>query len=282
MPLNSQQKRLFLKLIMVALIMAFTLLRPHVEAWLSGKAPGSGSPKVDSTASTAPGLPAEFPHVDFIEPKEEAQEGSSQERPSTESSESTDAVSEVTEASEVTVKPPAQKPTRNRPPVSERDNSSRPPAPKDSNPKSDQEAGPAADVPLGKLTEIRRKVYQSTAGLLYVPGSADGHRLDHVMQHAEDDPSKKVHGVFEGDRETILALIDEAFLLALKRRKEARSELQNGRRVYTVRLNRRIGYVGGQDGSRQRNPECRFLRLVVEEDDDSEPVVVSAYPTRSF
>ena len=51
MPLNSQQKRLFLKLIMVALIMGFTLLRPHVEAWLSGKAPGSGGPKSDNTTS---------------------------------------------------------------------------------------------------------------------------------------------------------------------------------------------------------------------------------------
>lgn len=133
---------------------------------------------------------------------------------------------------------------------------------------------------LGVLTEIRRNIYESTAGLLYVPGSADGHRLDHVMKHAADDLDKKIHGVFDGDgdRDLILAVIDEAYLKAKKGGADVRSELQNGRRVYTVNLRRRIGQVGGEEGDRKGNPECRYLRIVLENENE----VVSAYPTKSF
>ena len=144
-----------------------------------------------------------------------------------------------------------------------------------------KEAEASKETPLGQLSEIRRKVFQSTAGLLYIPGSADGHRFDHVMEHAEDDPTKKVHGVFDGDRNTILATIDEAYLLAQKGGRNVQSKQQNDRQVHTVKLSRRIGYVCGEDGKRQRNPECRYLRLVLEEHGD-EKIVISAFPTKSF
>lgn len=135
-----------------------------------------------------------------------------------------------------------------------------------------------SEQPLGKLREIRNNVFESTAGLRYVPGSVDSHRLRHVMQHAEDDTSKPVHGVFDGDRDKILATIDEGYQKALKGGREVRSEEQNDRLVYTVNLGRKIGYAGGSEGKRQRNPECRYLRVVLEDGN----VVISAYPTKSF
>ena len=137
---------------------------------------------------------------------------------------------------------------------------------------------PTSEPALGTLREIRRNVFESTAGLHYVPGSADDHRLRHVMQHAEDDLTKPIHGVFEGDRDQILAVIDEAWQKAGKADSDVRSEKQNDRRIYTVNLRRRIGYMGGSEGERKSNPECRYVRLVLE----NQNIVVTAYPVKSF
>ena len=136
----------------------------------------------------------------------------------------------------------------------------------------------AANSDLGRLKEVDDNVFESSAGLIYLPGSADGHRLRHVMEHAKDDTSKEIHGVYDGDRDAILAVIDEAFLKARQGGPDVRSEKQNGRRIYTVNLKRRIGQVGGQQGERQGNPDCRYLRLVLENDVE----VVTAYPSKSF
>jgi hypothetical protein len=119
--------------------------------------------------------------------------------------------------------------------------------------------------------------HRAAAGLVYLPGSADGHRLRHVMEHAKDNTSKEIHGVYDGERDEILAVIDEAFTKAKKGGTDVRSEKQNGRRIYTVNLKRRIGQMGGQQGERQGNPECRYLRMVIENDVE----VVTAYPTKS-
>lgn len=130
---------------------------------------------------------------------------------------------------------------------------------------------------LGKLTLVRgtRDEFRSTAGLMYVPGSADGHRLKHVLKHAKDNPSKPVHGVFDGDRDQILEWIDKAYLMGKNGDKNARKESQRDRTVYTANLNQRVGYVGGQKGKRNNNKECRFLRLVIENGTE----VVTAYPS---
>lgn len=131
---------------------------------------------------------------------------------------------------------------------------------------------------FGQLREIRNNVFESPAGLFYVPGSSDNHRLRHVMQHAKDDTSKVIHGVFEGNRDQILAVIDEAWLKVQKSDRDVRSEEQNERFVHTVNLGRKIGYMGGSEGKRKGNPDCRYVRIILEDDN----VVISAYPTKSF
>ncbi len=159
-------------------------------------------------------------------------------------------------------------PEKKRPELSSPEKNNPPPAEGDAEKSSD----------LGKLKEIDDNVFESTAGLVYVPGGAEGHRLKHVMQHAKDNPSKPVHGVFDGDRDEILAVIDEAFMKARKGGSDVRSEKQNGRRVITVNLRRRIGQVGGSEGERQGHPDCRFIRIVLENENE----VISAYPSKSF
>lgn len=138
----------------------------------------------------------------------------------------------------------------------------------------------ANSTELGRLKETGNNVFQSSGGLVYRSGSEDGHRLKHVMQHAKDNPQKKIHGVFDGDgdRHVVLAIIDEAWLKAKKGGSDVRSERQNDRQVYTINLRRRIGQVGGEEGERKGNPECSYVRLVLENDNE----VISAYPTRSF
>lgn len=133
------------------------------------------------------------------------------------------------------------------------------------------------EKPLGTLVLIRgtRDEFRSTAGLMYVPGSADGHRLKHVLKHASDNPSKPVHGVFDGDRPQILAWIDRTYLMGKKGGKDVRVEEERGRTVYTAFLKERVGYVGGQKGKRNGNKECRYLRLVVQNGNE----VVTAYPS---
>lgn len=136
----------------------------------------------------------------------------------------------------------------------------------------------ASGSAAGQLRDRGGRVLESPAGLQYLPGSADGHRLQHVLRHATDDPDRPVHGVFDGDREQIVALLDEAFRKARSGGRDVRRERQADREVLTVRLNRRVGYVGGAEGRRQGHPECRCVRLVLEDGN----VVISAYPTRSL
>lgn len=119
--------------------------------------------------------------------------------------------------------------------------------------------------------------FLSSAGLQYLPGSADQHRLKHLLKHAEDNRSKRIHGVFDGDREQILKWVDRAWLVykdSDDTSDKVRSERQNARTAITVDMQQPIGYVGGQIGQERGHPPCRYLRLVVQNENE----VVTAYP----
>jgi len=116
----------------------------------------------------------------------------------------------------------------------------------------------------GVLREIGRERYISPAGLLYTPGSAEGHRLEHLRRHTADQPSRPgKHGVFDGGMEGALASIDKAYEKA-KAGQRTTKETDGNRIIYTVDMGKRIGFVGGRDGNRQRKPMARRLRMVLE------------------
>ncbi|QDT45807.1 hypothetical protein Pan241w_59350 [Gimesia alba] len=120
---------------------------------------------------------------------------------------------------------------------------------------------------LGKLRDLGGQVWESTAGLKYGRGSQEKHRLLHIMRHAEDQPDRPgKHGVFagNGERKKVLALIDEAYLQALKGGKNVQKKTQGKRVVYTVDMRRQVGFVGGQVGKKQGNPAAYKIRLVLE------------------
>ena len=132
---------------------------------------------------------------------------------------------------------------------------------------------PAEKEPLGKLTKVSGQTYRTTAGLIYTPGSADGHRLKHVAKHFSDDLSKPVHGVFSGDERENFAAIDEAYLLATTDPKRTKTSKERGRTIHKVDMRRKIGFVGGQVGRRKNKPTCTGIQLVLEGER-----VITAYP----
>jgi hypothetical protein len=127
-------------------------------------------------------------------------------------------------------------------------------------------AGDASDPDLlhGRLREVSPDRYMSLSGLLYTPGSAEGHRLEHVRRHTQDQPSRPGnHGVFDGGMDGAIKTIDMAYEQALKKMKTTVTK-EEGRTVYTVDMGGRIGYVGGREGNKKNKPMARRVRLVLE------------------
>jgi len=126
------------------------------------------------------------------------------------------------------------------------------------------------------FTDLGRKRLQSPAGLVYGVGPEGENRVDHVLLHAEDDPSRPVHSVFDGTRDEIFETIDQAWLLAKAGGRGVEKSVEDDRTVYTVYMNRTIGYEGGQSGKRKDFPMLNRLRLVIEDNNH----LISAYPFR--
>ncbi|MDG2381459.1 MAG: hypothetical protein P8N76_07285 [Pirellulaceae bacterium] len=127
---------------------------------------------------------------------------------------------------------------------------------------------------VGQLKEIQPNVFESPAGLIYTPGSQQGHRLKHVLAHAQDQPNRPgQHGVFrDSSQDSIVGLIDEAYREAQKGNAD-RSGTDSERQVWTVHMGREIGFVGGQVGRQRGHPKCRYLRIVLDG-----KRVITAYP----
>lgn len=127
------------------------------------------------------------------------------------------------------------------------------------------------------LKKVGGELYESTAGLRYGLGSREKHRIQHVMRHAQDQPKRPgKHGVFDANKQQeVLAVIDEAYLVAKLRKKRATIKKEGKRTVYTVDMNRRIGYVGGRVGNQRGHPAAHHLRMVLEGRN-----VITAFPLR--
>ena len=125
------------------------------------------------------------------------------------------------------------------------------------------------------LEPLGNNRFRSPAGLIYGMGSGGEHRIDHVMRHARDDPGRPAHGVFEGDRDSILQLLDEAYEMVKSRSKYVKSEPSRGNTAYTISMGREVGYDGGQKGKRNNHRSLKSIRLVLDENR-----VITAYPYR--
>ena len=279
----AYRRKVWTKLIVFFVLVAVVWLQPKIQAWLDGRNAGGSDPAAraeqhDSDPSITSQRPADHKPVvirDVDEPVVAEVDRSDSTLSTGSEGRSTSVPDQSFENSESVQPQVTQKNSGSDVVRMDRDADTKRTDGKDS---TTDPLQPKAAPALGQLNEIRKNVFESTAGLRYVPGSADNHRLRHVMQHAKDDTTKPVHGVFEGNRDQILAVIDEAYLKVAKGGRDVHREAQNDRLVYTVNLGRKIGYMGGSEGKRTNNPACRYVRMVLEDGN----VVISAYPTKSF
>ncbi len=120
------------------------------------------------------------------------------------------------------------------------------------------------DPLYGFLTEVGSRRYESPAGLVYGPGSDEGHRLKHIARHLVDQPDRPgSHGVFKGGMKAFLVAIDDAYLRAKKGAKGTTKEEDYGSMVYVVTFEKTIGFIGGEEGGRKKNPATKKIQLVV-------------------
>jgi hypothetical protein len=126
----------------------------------------------------------------------------------------------------------------------------------------------------GLLRELRPQEFVSPAGLKYTRGSEEGHRLAHLARHLSDMPDRPGrHGVFEGDMRQVLVWLDDAYLRSQSKAPGTSSRRQDARTVIEARFDQKLGYIGGREGRRLKNPSSKRLRLVVEGDR-----VITAFP----
>ena len=124
---------------------------------------------------------------------------------------------------------------------------------------------PQPDLLHGILREVQPDRYMSPAGLLYGPGSQEGHRLKHLERHTQDQPTRPgSHGVFDGGMPAALKVIDEGFSKTKSGGSGITSEEDGDRTIYTISMGKRIGFIGGRDGNRRNKPMARRLRIVLE------------------
>lgn len=131
----------------------------------------------------------------------------------------------------------------------------------------------AEDSPYAPLREIRPDVWESPAGLLYKPGSAEGHRIKHLERHFEDDPGRPIHGVFAGNFSEVIEQIDQAFRWSEEGNRRATVRQDRGRTIVIARFDEAIGFVGGERGADDGHPEVFRVQVVLEDND-----VITAYP----
>ncbi|MCY2973789.1 MAG: hypothetical protein NTW52_03885 [Planctomycetota bacterium] len=136
--------------------------------------------------------------------------------------------------------------------------------------RQDNKQGPT----FGYLKSLGRDRYASPEGLVYAPGSEEGHRLKHVERHIVDMPDRAgSHGVFEGSMAEFLTTIDQGYQKASSKAKGTKIRDEEGMTIMEITFDKKIGFVGGSEGRRKGNPSTKRLRIVLNGDR-----VITAFP----
>jgi len=132
----------------------------------------------------------------------------------------------------------------------------------------------SADLKFRFLKPLGRDRYESPAGLIYTPGSEEGHRLKHIERHVSDQPNRPgSHGVFDGDMESFLTAIDDGYKRARGHAKGTKQREEEGMTVFEAPFDKPIGYLGGSEGARKGKPKLKRLRIVVRDKN-----LITAFP----
>jgi hypothetical protein len=111
----------------------------------------------------------------------------------------------------------------------------------------------------GHISSIGKNSWKTRGGLLLKGKDPDGNtRLEHIMKHASDSPSRPRHGVFSISKAEIIELLDETW-----KNTAGSQNSRGGKTAFTYDTGREIGYLGGREGSKNKHPGLRSVRLVV-------------------
>ncbi|MEO8496438.1 MAG: hypothetical protein ABI614_15325 [Planctomycetota bacterium] len=126
-----------------------------------------------------------------------------------------------------------------------------------------------------ELKKVGPEAWLSPAGLRYQGHDPDGlNRVEHIERHTRDIPDRDgPHGVFDGGKGVAFAVIDEAWELAEKTK--VRPSVEGDRSSYVVRMNRRVGFLGGKTGGERGHPPLDRVFIVFETGTKN---IVTAFP----
>jgi hypothetical protein len=142
-------------------------------------------------------------------------------------------------------------------------------------PSASKETTANDDLKYRFLEPLGRDRYKSPAGLVYAPGSEEGHRIEHIRRHLEDQPDRPgSHGVFSGDITEFLIAIDDTYKRARGHAKGTKQREEDGATVYEAPFDKPIGYLGGNEGARRGHPKLKRMRIVVRGQN-----LITAFPT---
>jgi hypothetical protein len=224
-------------IVLVALLIGYVLLQPKLNQWLGWNLPSVASLVGDEKPTTK----KESKPTKEVDSTEKATEKTTEKI--------SDKKSEASQTS--TTQSTATKTEGKSTKTTNRTNE---PGPEDS----------AEDKVHGILQDLGRNRFESPEGLIYGPGSEEGHRLKHIERHLEDQPSRPgPHGVFDGEMKEFLIAIDRAFAMANKGTKGSSKKEDEGAVVYEATFEKPIGFLGGTDGKRRKNPALKKMRVVV-------------------
>jgi hypothetical protein len=135
-------------------------------------------------------------------------------------------------------------------------------------------ASPKPGLKFGLLEPRDRDRFESPAGLIYAPGSEEGHRLRHLERHLVDDPQRPgPHGVFDGDMKEFLTAIDDTYRRARGHAKGTKQRSEDAETVYEAPFEKPIGYLGGALGKERGHPKLKRMRIVLRDKN-----VITAFP----
>jgi hypothetical protein len=249
----------------IAALIVYVLLQPRLNQWFGWNLPSVASLTGDEPAKTQPKKKAD------AKPSSASKSNKSQAATDYPELEST-APEQKKPEQKSPDKPKASSDPNNPPPSKSKASSNGTESSKTSG-SATKSKSPSQSVE-DYLKEVGKNRFESPAGLIYKPGSEEGHRLKHIERHLKDIPDRPgSHGVFDGSMVEFLIAIDDAVTRAKRKLKGTSMEEDDGAMVYEAAFDKPIGFLGGETGKRKKNPKVKKMRVVVQDD-----AVITAFP----
>ena len=254
----------------IAALIVYVLLQPRLNQWFGWNLPSVASLTGDEPAKT--------------QPKKKADAKPSSASKSNKSQAATD-YPELESTAPEQKKPEQKKPEQKSPekPKASSDPNNPPPSKSKASSNGTESSKSPSSTAKSKsppqsvedyLKEVGKNRFESPAGLIYKPGSEEGHRLKHIERHLKDIPDRPgSHGVFDGSMVEFLIAIDDAVTRAKRKLKGTSMEEDDGAMVYEASFDKPIGFLGGETGKRKKNPKVKKMRVVIQDD-----AVITAFP----